>query len=73
MKRREFERKFLNQMVEVVLFDNDVFKGYLYSTNDFMKETNIPDMENHYFVGNDIRENAVRFRKSHIKKIKLVA
>ena len=39
--------------------------GYLYSTNDYMK--------NHYFVGTDIRENGVRFRKSHIKKIKLVS
>jgi small nuclear ribonucleoprotein (snRNP)-like protein len=65
MKRNEFEQKYLNKMVEVVLFDNDTFRGYLYSTNDYMK--------NHYFVGTDIRENGVRFRKSHIKKIKLVS
>ena len=30
-------------------------------------------MKNHYFVGNDIRDNGVRFRKSHIKRIKLVS
>ena len=73
MTRNEFEQKYLNQMVEVVLFDGDVFKGYLYSTNDYMKKTKMLSMKNRYFVGNDIRENGVRFRKSHIKKIKLVS
>ena len=73
MTRNDFEQKYLNKMVEVVLFDNDTFKGYLYSTNDYMKKTNIPDVKNHYFVGNDIRDNGVRFRKSHIKRIKLVS
>ena len=43
MTRNEFEQKYLNKMVEVVLYDND------------------------------IRENGVRFRKSHIKRIKLVS
>ncbi len=73
MKRNEFEQKYLNKMVEVVLFDNDTFRGYLYSTNDYMNKTKSLDMKNHYFVGNNIRENGVRFRKSHIKKIKLVS
>ena len=73
MKRNEFERKYLNKMVEVVLFDNDTFRGYLYSTNEYINKTKLLDMKNHYFVGTDIRENGVRFRKSHIKKIKLVS
>ena len=30
MTRNEFEKKYLNKMEEDVLFDNDVFKGYLY-------------------------------------------
>lgn len=68
----EFEQKYLNKMVEVVLFDNYTFKGYLYSTNDYMNKTKLLDNKNYYFVGNDIRENGVRFRKSHIKKINLV-
>lgn len=71
MKRNEFEKKYLNKMVEVVLFDNDIFKGYLYSTNDYMNKTKLLDVKNHYFVGNNIRDNGVRFRKSHIKKMKL--
>ena len=73
MTRNEFERKYLNKMVEVVLYDNDTFKGYLYSTNDYMNKTKLLDVKNYYFVGNDIRENGVRFRKSHIKRIKLVS
>ena len=73
MTRNEFEQKYLNKMVEVVLFDNTIFKGCLYSTNDYMNKTKLLDMKNHYFVGNDIRDNEVRFRKSHIKKIKLVS
>lgn len=73
MTRNEFERKYLNKMVEVVLYDNDTFKGYLYSTNDYMNKTKLLDVKNYYFVGNDIRENSVRFRKSHIKRIKLVS
>ena len=73
MKRQEFENKYLNKIVEVVLFDNDIFKGRLYSTNDLMKQTNLLDMKNYYFVGNDIRDHGVRFRKSHIKKIRLLS
>lgn len=73
MTRKEFEQKYLNKMVEVVLLDDDIFKGYLYSTNDYMKKTNILDNKNYYFVGNDIRENGVRFRKSHIKRITLLS
>ena len=73
MKRNEFERKYLNKMVEVILYDNDTFKGYLYSTNEYMIKTKSLDMKNYYFVGNDIRDNGVRFRKSHIKKIRLVS
>lgn len=73
MKRNEFERKYLNKMVEVILYDNDTFKGYLYSTNEYMIETKLLDMKNYYFVGNNIRDNGVRFRKSHIKKIRLVS
>ena len=30
MTRTEFENKYLNKLVEVKLFDNDIFKGYLY-------------------------------------------
>lgn len=73
MKRNEFEKKYLNKMVEVVLFDNDTFKGYLYSTNNYINKTKLLDAKNYYFVGNDIRDHGVRFRKSHIKKIKLVS
>lgn len=73
MKRKEFEERYLNKMVEVKLFDDDIFKGYLYSTNDYMKQTNRLDNKNYYFVGNNIRENSVRFRKSHIKKIRLIS
>ena len=73
MTRDEFEKKYLNKSVEVKLFDDDTFKGYLYSTNDLMKQINLLDMKNYYFVGNDIRDNTVRFRKSHIKKIRLLS
>lgn len=73
MTRNEFEQRYLNKMVEVTLFNNDTFKGYLYSTNDYMNKTKLLDMKNYYFVGNDIRDNGVRFRKSHIKKIRLVS
>jgi len=73
MKRIEFENKYLNKLVEVMLFDDDIFKGYLYSTNDYMKQTNRLDNKNYYYVGRDIRDNGVRFRKSHIKKIRLLS
>lgn len=73
MSRQEFENKYLNKLVEVKLFDNDIFKGYLYSTNDYMKTTNRLDNKNYYFVGYDIRDNGVRFRKSHIKKIRFIS
>ena len=73
MTRNEFEQKYLNKMVEVVLFNNDTFKGYLYSTDAYMNKTKLLDMKNYYFVCNDIRDNGVRFRKSHIKKIRLVS
>lgn len=73
MTRKEFEDKYLNKLVEVKLFDDDIFKGRLYSTNDYMKVTNRLDNKNYYFVAEDIRENKVRFRKSHIKKIKLLS
>lgn len=73
MKLHEFKQKYLNKMVEVVLFDNNIFKGYLYSTNEYMNKTKLLDMKNHYFVGNDIRDHGLRFRKSHIKKIRLVS
>jgi len=73
MTRKDFEQKYLNKMVEVTLFDNDIFRGYLYSTNDYMKKTRRLDNKNYYFVGNDIRENSLRFRKSHIKKIRILS
>lgn len=73
MTKKEFEQKYLNKIVEVVLFDNEIFKGYLYSTNDYMKKTKQLDNKNYYFVGNDIKENGLRFRKSHIKRIKLLS
>lgn len=73
MTRNEFENKYLNKLVEVKFFDNDIFKGYLYSTNDFMKITRLLDKKNYYFVGTNIRDHGVRFRKSHIKKIRLLS
>ena len=73
MTRKEFEQKYLKKMVEVVLFDNNTFKGYLYSADDYIEKTNRLDNKNYYFVGNDIRENGVRFRKSHIKRIRLLS
>lgn len=73
MQRVDFEKNYLNRLVEVKLFDNDVYKGYLYSTNDYMKQTGRLDNKNYYFVGNNIKENGVRFRKSHIKKIRLLS
>ena len=36
MTRYEFEQKYLNKMVEVVLFDNNIFKGYFYLNNEYM-------------------------------------
>ena len=38
-----------------------------------MNERKLLDGRNYYFVGDDIRDNGVRFRKSHIKKIRLVS
>ena len=46
MRKNEFEQKYLNKMVEVVLFDNNTFKGYLYSTNDYMNKTKLLDVKN---------------------------
>ena len=73
MTRNEFEQKYLNKMVKIVLVDNETFTGNLFSTEEYMKKTIFLDMGDYYFVGNDIRENGVRFRKSHIKRIKLVS
>ncbi len=71
MKRLEFEKKYLNKKVTVKLFDGTTETGILFSTNELMEKTGIPDMKNRYFIGNDIREHGVRFRKSHITSIKL--
>lgn len=57
----------INKMVEVILYDNDTLKGYLYSTNEYMIKTKLLDMKNYYFVGNDIRDNGVRFRTTSWK------
>ena len=64
--------KELNKKVYVRLFDGYECKGTLYSTNDLMKRTNILDMKNYYYVGNDIRDNGLRFRKSHITNIRII-
>lgn len=72
MTRNEFEQKYLNKTVEVVLVDNKTYIGQLFSTEEYMKKTIFLDMGNYYFVGNDINDNSLRFRKSHIKSIKLV-
>ena len=72
MTRNEFEQKYLNKTVEVVLVNNETFIGQLFSTEGYMKKTIFLDMGNYYFVGNDIYDNSLRFRKSHIKSIKLV-
>lgn len=72
MTRNEFEQKYLNKMVKIVLVDNETFTGYLFSTEEYMKKTIFLDMGDYYFVGNDINDNSLRFRKSHIKSIKLV-
>ena len=71
MKRQEFEKKYLNKKVMVKLFDGTIETGILFSTNEMMEKTRIPDMKNRYFIGTDIRQHGVRFRKSHIKSIKL--
>lgn len=73
MNRIEFENKYLNKLVEVKLFNDDIFRGRLYSTNDLMKQTNRLDMKNYYFIGDDILDHGVRFRKSYIKKIRLAS
>ena len=72
MTRNEFEQKYLNKMVKIVLVDNETFTGYLFSAEEYMKKTIFLDMGDYYFVGNDIYDNSLRFRKSHIKSIKLV-
>lgn len=72
MTRKQFEDKYLKNIVFVELFDGTCFKGWLFSTNDYIRQTNILDMKNYYFVGNDIRDHSLRFRKSHIKKIKIL-
>ena len=72
MTRDKFEQKYLNKMVKIVLVDNETFTGYLFSTEEYMKKTIFLDMGDYYFVGNDINDNSLRFRKSHIKSIKLV-
>ncbi len=68
--RDEFDKIFLNKKVSVVLFDGEYMKGTLYSTNDFAKLVNYYEPKNYYFVANNIRENTVRFRKSHIRRIR---
>lgn len=72
MTRNEFEQKYLNKMVKIVLVDNKTYIGKLFSTEEYMKKTIFLDMGDYYFVGNDINDNSLRFRKSHIKSIKLV-
>lgn len=72
MKKNEFDLKYLNKWVVVVLHDNIAFIGRLFSTNDYMKLTKSVDVKNYYFVAPDIRFNGLRFRKSHIKKITLL-
>ena len=73
MTREEFNKKYVNKPVEVKLFDGDILRGYLYTTEDYMLKTDRLDNKHYYFVGNDIRDNTVRFRKSHIKKIRLLS
>ena len=70
--RKEFEDRYLNKQVYVRLFDGYECKGTLYSTNDLMKKTNRLDMKNYYYVGNDIRDHGLRFRKSHITNIRII-
>lgn len=70
--RQEFENRYLGKYVYVRLFDNSEFKGYLYSTKNYIKQTGIADHTNCYFVGNDIRDNTTRFKKSHITNIRLL-
>lgn len=70
--RKEFEDRYLNKYVYVKIYDNSEFKGYLYSTKNFIKETGIADHLNCYFVGNNIRENTTRFKKAHITNIRLL-
>ena len=70
--RKEFEYRYLNKQVYVRLFDGYECKGTLYSTNDLMKKTNRLDMKNYYYVGNDIRDHGLRFRKSHITNIRII-
>ena len=72
MTRNEFEQKYLNKMVKIVSVGHESFTGYLFSTEQYMKKTIFLDMGDYHFVGNDINDNSLRFRKSHIKSIKLV-
>ena len=74
MKRKEFEDKYLNKLVEVKLYNNDIFKGTLFSTNQYTRlHPSFIDVKNYYFVGINIIDNTPRFRKSHIKKIRLLS
>ena len=74
MTRQEFENKYLNKLVEVRLFNDDIFKGELFSTNQYTRlHPTFMDLKNNYFVGTNIIDNTTRFRKSHIKKIRLLS
>lgn len=72
MTKKTFENNYLNKQVEITLTNGEILKGYLYSTNEFKKKIKNVDKKNYYFVADNIYLNSVRFRKTHIKKIKLL-
>lgn len=73
MTRNEFEEKYLNKKVAVKLYyEKGEFKGCLFSTNELREKPHVIEKKNYYFVGNSIWDHTLRFRKSHIKSIKLI-
>ena len=75
MKRLEFENKYLEKKVKLVLFDGTEMVGYLHKTGTEICKNN-PNLyipKNHYFVGGHYGSDYYNeiFRKSHITRIKL--
>lgn len=75
MRKAEFEKKYLNKMIEVTVFDGDIYKGCLRKTGDknFKFNPNLYLIRDSYFFTEDIKSLeciSCIFRFSHIRKIK---
>lgn len=80
MKRSKLE-EYLGKKVAIILFDNSVYKGYLFKTGEYLDKKHITvfsdyranHMKNYYFISKlktPVDVDSCYFRSSHVTKIK---